>query len=299
MTSGSTVIDKTKRLLSEEKFRIEFYDFIDELSSEAVAQMSEDSFKLQASWGAEEFSSRLEQYEDLCSDLVSTMVLLGHWGLPQHAEVLALSARRFGPLLQFSAGLGVWSSLHWYPMLLQAYALGIGAVAAGNYPILHSFLHLRLSDPMGIADRSPLVIGLTLGIGTARDRFKSLPDRDKQFTPMSEYLFGLLQPRLNDVVFMGDEFEAIFDRFELLYGLEHGHMGEKARSGNFWGPIGRFGWKHRKEVTRDPVRELHKEASESGEAWPPLIAGFFDGSFERCEQVVNEYAADLQRLAWH
>ena len=124
MTKGSSVIEETKRLLSEEKFRIEFYDFIDELSSRAVARMSEDTFTLQASWSADEFATRLTQYEDLSSDLVSTMTVLGHWGLPQHAEVLALSARHFGPLLELSAGPGVWSSLHWYPILLQGYALG-------------------------------------------------------------------------------------------------------------------------------------------------------------------------------
>ena len=299
MTKGSSVIEETKRLLSEEKFRIEFYDFIDELSSRAVARMSEDTFTLQASWSADEFATRLTQYEDLSSDLVSTMTVLGHWGLPQHAEVLALSARHFGPLLELSAGPVVWSSLHWYPILLQGYALGIGAVAAGNYPILRSLLHIRLSDPKGIVDRSPLVIGLTLGVGAARDRFKALPDRDRQFTPMSEYLFELLQPWLNDVVFMGTEFEAIFDRFELLFALEHGHLGEKARPENFWGPIGRFGWKYRKEVAGNPVRGLLREASESGQAWPPLKAGFFDGSIERYQNVADAYVADLQRLGWH
>ena len=75
------------------------------------------------------------------------------------------------------------------------------------------------------------------------DAFKQLPGYENHYTPRSEYLLKLLQPLLEDLLFLGVGYEPLFDRFEVLYAMQHAYDRKQDGAGT-WGPVGRFGWKH-------------------------------------------------------
>lgn len=51
---------------------------------------------------------------------------------------------------------------------------------------------------------------------------------------------------------------------------------------DFWGPIGRFGWKYSHRCgDANPFDQLVAEAKAHGEHRGPMLAGIFDGSQER------------------
>jgi hypothetical protein len=135
------------------------------------------------------------------------------------------------------------------------------------------------------------------GISDVTDAFKLLPGHERHYAARSEYLFKLLQPPLDDVLFLGSDYEAAFDRFEILLALEYAHQDNRA-TGDVWGPVGRFGWKYRRGSSGNPYAELVSEAAAMGSAWPPLVAGLFGGSSERFQELAKNYAALLARLSW-
>jgi len=143
----------------------------------------------------------------------------------------------------------------------------------------------------------------TLSIGEAilelerTNVFKRLPGHERHYVPRSEYLFKLLQPILDDLLFLGRDYERYFDRFEVLLALVHADL-EKVDGDRIWGPVGRFGWKFRDGVV-DPLKEILVEAERQKESWGPLKAGLFGGDYSRFETISSEYSKMIAGLNWH
>jgi hypothetical protein len=181
-------------------------------------------------------------------------------------------------------------------LILLMYSIGIGSIVANNYPILYNFLQSTCKNLHHPMRRIPLVFSLEEIFGNTRDLFKNLPGHARQYSPASEYLFDFFKNKLEDVVFLGDDYEDIFDRFEIFYALQHAHEREKISEGHIWGPIGRFGWKYSRGSDSNPFKLLCDEASRNKEEWAPLKAGFFDGSYERFEKLTLQFIQRLQNF---
>ena len=180
--------------------------------------------------------------------------------------------------------------------MIIAYAGGIAALAAQNYQSLNTIFNTKVASPMGgMFPSIRLGVAGTLEVDPA-EMFKHPPGHDRQYTPRSEYLFNVLQPDLEDTLFLGPNYELLFDRFELLYALSYAHIDTEAR-GRIWGPIGRFGWKQR--LHPSPFTTLLEEATQSGTEWLPLKAGMFGGSIDRFLELFHGYQSMLrQHLNW-
>jgi hypothetical protein len=113
---------------------------------------------------------------------------------------------------------------------------------------------------------------------------------------LSEYLFKILQPKLDDVFFLGKDYESAFDLFEVLLALAVADM-RQTRNEGVWGPVGRFGWKNHRGGN-SPLGRVLAEAKSMGDAWPPFKAGLFGGSYERFEKSATEYSQSIARLSW-
>jgi hypothetical protein len=291
-----TLVDRTKELLSDPKLRILLHDLVTEKTREAISLTGDDHFPLGGSWDVEEFAKRLSDYEQIAGDLVSMAALLGNWGTDNHLDIMTLPAKRIGERIQPGSGLNVWLALRWYPLLLFTYSLGIASVASNNYRILSEFFRARIPDQRSGGELA-LILAVLSSLSDLSDAFKKLPGHEKQHVPHSEYIYKTLQPRLDDLLFLGAEYEHLFDRFEILLALEHAH--QHSRQGHSpWGPIGRFGWKHFRGHG-SPFADLVQEAELAGHNWTPIAGGFFDGSYERFQEIAAAFTERLQRLVWY
>ena len=125
------------------------------------------------------------------------------------------------------------------------------------------------------------------------DAFKTLPGHERQYVPVSEYLFKELQPVADDVLFLGADYEHIFDRVEMLISLECAHI-----EGG-WGPIGRFGWKQSsRRISTSPLDTLIAEAESAGNGWGPIKGGFFSSSIDKFRKTVEQYKPMIEGLNW-
>jgi hypothetical protein len=221
-------------------------------------------------------------------DLCSVEALLGRWAGNATRPLVSLAPRRLADRLDAVSGVTVWIGLRWYPILLLLYSGGISAVAAGGYDNLRELFNTRISSPNG--EDEPLLQAVVSGLSDA-EVFKRLPGHERQYTPRSEYLHKLLQPMLDDLLFLGSDYERAFDRFEILMTLEYMHQADRD-----WGPIGRFGWKVRRGS--NPLERLLSEATQQGTNWKPLRAGLFNGSQARYDELAVRMRALASRLSW-
>lgn len=255
----NNVVTKTKEYLSDPRFRIKLDDLVVQLVRGVLLKTGEDSFRPQGSqFSVEEFSERLRKYETAINDLQAAISCIAYWGGPDHAMILQRAIARVTDRLDPESGLRIWIALRWYPISLLAYSGGIAAIAADKYDNLVKLFMAEVCSARHAGDRTSLVMGLGEAVLelTRTEVFKALPGHEKQYVPRSEYFYKLLQPRLDDWLYLGRDYEQIFDRFEVLFALVHADILSKG-GGRIWGPIGRFGWKYSgRSDSGNPLRSI-------------------------------------------
>ncbi len=289
-----SLIEKTKELISDPKLRIHLHDLVADEIRETQSLISAEHFPPEGTWNQEEFVSRLDKYETAIENLTAMSVVLGYWGTDEHRDIMTLPIRRLSDPIQPIGGSTALLALRWYPIHLLTYSMGIASVAGLNYSNLSTLLHVPRSAPSGFGEELPMIMAVTSELGKLNNTFNLLPGREKQRVPRSEYLYDTLQPIMDKLLFLGDEYDKKFDLFELLLTLEHAHLGKKSGLSS-WGPIGRFGWKHR-DPYASPFVRIVKEAEEAGDGWKPLSGGLFDGSIDIFMEISKEFAERLGRF---
>jgi hypothetical protein len=296
-TRGSKV-SRAKSLLATEASSIELHDFLVHEMRRFLAATSDDLFRVSGQYTKEEFVARLNRYEEAVTDLALLLACVAYWGKPSHLPSLQKCIARSCDRLEVQSGLSPWLELRWYPLLLQLYYAGIAAVDAQRYDSLFALFYTPApsSEYQQHDELMAEAVGKHLLELTRSNVLKQIPGHENNYVPLSEYLFKLIQPQLDDLLFLGKNYEQAFDTFEVFFALVIADL-RKVRGQGAWGPFGRFGWKQRRGEGA-PLMRVIAEGTTQKEAWPPLRAGFFGGSFERFEKVASEYVEQANRLSW-
>lgn len=295
MQSG--VVERMKEHLSEDRYRLKLYEVVASEVRRVILATADDQFAVQGAWSNDEFISRVDHYNEVIRDLACMQALLGYWALAGNRASVSLALKRLCDRLTISGGTTGWLALRWYPSFVLLYSGGIAAVASERYDNLREMMLVPVPGSLARTGREePMVLAVTAGFSDVRETFKVLPGHERQYTPASEYLHKLLQPMLDDTLFLGGDYERAFDRFEILLALQHAHEVQKVQ-GRLWGPFGRFGWKHIRGGA-SPLTEVITEAQQFGNAWPPIESGLFDGSADRFSEAATWIRDVAGKLGW-
>jgi len=291
-------VEYIKELISSNNSQIKLHDFSIEEVRRFLSATSEDSFTTSGQFSDEEFLERISSYEFHSKDLSMIVACLAHWANDdQLGSLTKIVSRSCDRLLESRGGLIVWVNLRWYPLLLITYHAGIAALEGKNYKSLASIFYTKLGSSEYDDSGSFFALKLASAAGDLVDVFKIIPDHERKYTPLSEYLYKLVQPELDDMLFLGKGYEDVFDEFEILFALVVADLKKQVDS-YVWGPIGRFGWKNRRHGT-PPFQKLRNEAAQYKNNWGPIKAGMFGGQYERFEEVAEHYQTEvLGSLRW-
>ena len=228
---------------------------------------------------------------EIVAEMQAIVALIGKWGKPDQLHLIERVFSRIADNIEVSAGLTGLIGLRWYPVNLLIFSAGIAALQANNYHNLHAILTSTITHGVNRNKSNPVVVATVDGMLEAEraNVFKIIPGYERNYAPRSEYLFKVLQPVLEDLLFLGGSYEHLFDQMEVFYALVYADMSETERSG-IWGPPGRFAWKFSGSRGRDnPFSLLRAQADELKDRWPPLQAGLFGGSYERFKKIADGY----------
>jgi uncharacterized caspase-like protein len=291
-------VTRIKRLLAANSSTIELHDFMIEEVKRFLSESSQDHFRVQGPFSTEEFLDRISKYEAAVSDLCILIACVSYWAAPQHRQILQKTLARSADRVEGQSGLTVWLSLRWYPILLEIYCGGIAAIEGQRYDSLANIFLTKVNAFEYSTKHETLAEVVTQGMLDLNrmNVFKQIPGHENQYTPLSEYLFKLLQPRLDDALFVGRTYEASFDEFEVFFALVIADSHKQTRD-YVWGPVGRFGWKESGNEN-GPLARVVRSARKEGADWPPLRAGLFGGDPARFLAVAEEYVGIVKKLGW-
>jgi len=291
----SQVVIELKELLSVPQNRIRLDDYVSHHIRRFLEEADLRHFPVQMSGiQGSDLVERIQAYETLSKDLQQVATLLARWGDADQVLQLERILTRLAETDKGTSGLVVLLKLCWYPLMLLMYCAGIAAIASKNYRILKIVFDTTV-QPDAHDDRRPLVVHVMSNMTDIHDTFKHLPGQEKKYVPRSEHLFTLLQPVLEDLLFLGRGYEQYFDEFEVLMALAFAHATQHG-----WGPPGRFAWKHssRLGLGQSPYRQIVEQAEKYGTEWQPLRAGLFDGSLDNFKKQAEAYGERLSKLGW-
>ena len=180
-----------------------------------------------------------------------------------------------------------------YPVLFLIYAGGVAATAARRFRNL--FAILVEAQQRRESRRQPVTLGLEVhDIFYGDEKLPKALRPNPQATPVSNHLFDRLRPVLTDLHLTDEEYEESFIRFEYLRSLVHMDR-YQALFGSPSAEQGRFVWQTR-ALPKVVETLFDEEIDRDGESWPPLKAGFFDGSLSRLREMKTPHDADLKKL---
>ena len=289
-----------KELLSDSRFRIKLEDTVDSELRIFLAGINSKTFDVEdTEISRDKLIDRMRRYEQLTDKLQQTTILLSRWGADNHLDTLGKIIAHTGNSNKLQSGQIVWLGLRWYPLLLLSYSGGISALAANNYSALSTLFKTTLCPRIAVDGTRESLIALVSGISDVGKTkiFKQLPGHEKHFVPLSEYLYKVIQHSIEDLLFLGDTYEELFDRYEILQALVYLDLAHPDLSSN-WAPPGRFAWKHQRLPHGSPFNMLVDEAINLGDEWLPLKAGLFRSSRQRFLQVASTYREFIEKLPW-
>lgn len=294
----NNLIETTKEYLSDRKYKIKLDDLVNQKLREVILLLSNEKFLLHGGSSSERFSKQLKLYEDVVKDVQSIISCIAYWGDNKHYhQMINKILARISDNLKPQGGSLVDIYLRWYPLFLLLYSAGIASIASKNYLTLSSILTAKVQSPNELYGTVPISIPIGKAAAELGDAFKTLPGHERNHVPRSEYLYKLLQPDLEDLLFLGNDYERYFDSLEIFLALVYADFKYKPE-GRVWGPLGRFAWKYRRDREGNTFSEILEEAERQKDDWPPLKANLFSGSYERFIEIANKFQELLINLKW-
>jgi SIR2-like domain len=289
--SARAAVATAKKYLAEERFVIKLDDLVMRETTRLLEDTSDEHFPSGIQINQQEFRSRVLRYEALIETLLSLMITGNYWSQPFQTELWAKTLKRVAnPFEDYTRTTrSVRDGLSLYPALLLMYGGGIAAVAAGNYDNLAALLNTKVKV-INETERQPAAIALSVSqVLEASSVARWLPDVRTENFAGQERLFKVLRQPAAEVLPQDDDYQKSFDRFEYLLALIYADLDAKRRvSDYFWAPQALFASEaRRRRRERSVPDQVNKEAEELRDAWPPMKAGLFDGSYERYKKVVD------------
>lgn len=302
--SVELTVASAKRFLARSEYRIE----LDTLVSDEAEQLSRlfDDEKLgpQGQWSEEEFRSRVARYEAATETLARVAGVLGRWGDGGELAIICdLVKAHYARAVSIGSGLVVWLSLRSYPVLLIVVAYSLGLIRAQRWRDLHRLFRHQMPRE----ERQPVTLVEALVPGTWRgsdkDYWQHLEGLKNHKTALSDHLATLFAEWGRSFAGLIDDFELLFDRFEILASLaclENHTLAElqqskAAKPGQQFGymPAGRFGWR------RSSYEAITQELQSDVVRATLLDAGFALGSPDFLSLFAENLEYIVAQMRWY
>lgn len=284
----AAAVASVKRYVADEGSRVRLHDLVFAEARRAAERLRAEEFSFQCSNLRDVVAARILKMEAL-TECVREMFLHGcRWVNGEREEVFVNALGCLSYPGQ-AAGSRELVLLARYPMMSVLYAGAMGALAARNWGLLRRLLMFRY-DVDGVERTACLELAVARVIGWVAPAWfpKSLSDDSPPLA--SQYIAGLLVPPAEQI---HPNSRALFDELEVWVALA---CFDAANEDNLidFSPVGRFAYPPGSfrvfgdhmlmfgPATPPPqIKKLWADAIEAGAHWPPLAAGWFDGSVER------------------
>jgi hypothetical protein len=290
-----------KRLLPNPSNKIRVFDLVSEEANRIHEELDGARFPTVVDhFEDDDMPRRIHQYESLIESLQSMLIVGSYWGDGEQKLLWSRSLEIVADVSPDNKGNAPLLNLRRYPALVLLYSGGIAAVASGNYENLRAVLidaQGRLNYPTKLLPLASVLHPEAVVLGGWMQR--ALGESQEYYLPRSEYFYRLLRKPLKEIVPLDDQYDKVFDRFEYLFALVNEDQRAKHKLTNQPRFSGRFFLRTEENPDEDIISVVSAELQKDGNDWPPLRAGFFDGSLEKLEERRQQVKASVERWRTH
>ena len=288
---------EVQKLLSDPNNRIELHNLVDKETERAYKSV--EVLTVQTQDVLNVAKKALPDFEIATENLRMVVAYGCYFGTKEQAYLWSGALSRLSTMPQV-AGSVFLLKLQLYPALLVLYAGGLSAVAAKNPESLKALFSVQSTDK----SREPRELVLDANCTMLGDAGNQIFELERRKTPLSDHLYDLFAETLPKELRFGQDFEQLFDDWEILVGMIVADSRTiKSSLLGSWGPVGRFAWRGEYSGL-STLKALRKELDKDKPDWFPLTAGLFGGSIVRAREALTviEKLADrvsfFKRLIW-
>ncbi len=280
--SAEVAVATVKKLLAEDRFRIQLHDLLSEEVERVYTQISGPRFQVTAQGDVKAlFQDRMRNYEAVTETLLNVVATLCWFDDGAHSDLVKRTLERLSAF-PAASGYTVLIHLRLYPSLLLMYAAGIASLGSGHV----NHLPLILVEPRltsAYEGRVPILTKVYVpGVFGDAGRLVPRPNAAREYTPGSNHLFEVLRGPLKAYLPADDEYERVFDTFEFLLSLVYADQ----NASSSWMPMGCFSWR---SSSHEALREFVQQGGREGNQWAVIKSGLFDSDPARFRSALEHF----------
>lgn len=258
-SDNNAFTNNLKNLLSDSKNYIKVNDLINNELKIYITEFDKEKLELS---GIDEnkFKIKIKTIEKNIKNLLIAVVLITYYGDERYNKILKKIISRVFPTGTFS-GQTIAISLLYIPALILIYGIIITALESEKYDVLKEIINMKdnkIDTYHYYRDTDSLITSLFNRINEVSSSFKCLfPDQNYKY-PMNEYLYKYLQPIIDDILYIGDEYSDRYTNAEILISIAYAIKNYNDKD-YVWGPTGRYlyilGYGN-KDINKLPINDV-------------------------------------------
>lgn len=242
-------INRIKELIVDEKNKIKVYDLINEELRKLLNYYNTINFPL-TEWNEDIFKKQVKDYEKSIQTLQDYLIIVCYWGKEIYINILKKVFTMLSNNIEHIGGNSVMVSLRWYPIWILYYSCIIACYEADNRPVLKEILNF-IGKNISRTNIDNILVNAEFEIEDVKGKFKLINDKDNYKYPFNEYLYKFLQPKLDDLLFLGETYSEKFSIVEMIISLKIAGMLYDSEHHNYlWGPPGRYLYKYSLDINK-------------------------------------------------
>lgn len=236
-------INKFKEQLSDSKNRIKINELVNQELKEVLSKLMLVS-KFPNVYKDDAFKETIEKYNHIINYLLQMLILLIYYGDGQYNTLVQKIIDKLANVKN-NTGIGTYIDMQYYPCLIAYYISIITCIESNNITLLKELLSMNKERGANRHfDTNNLLVGISTNVSIISNNFKVFSPEERYKYPFSEYVYVLIQPILDDLLYLGDEYEQDFLDAEILISVMNALERYKYDfDERLWGPQGRYNYK--------------------------------------------------------
>lgn len=237
---SANFISNLKNLLSDSKNYIKVNDLINNELKIYLSEFNREKLDL-SGFNESKFKDKISKIEKNIDNLLIAVILITYYGDERYNKILKKIIYRVFPNGTFS-GQTVAISLLYYPTLILLYGIIITALESEKHEVIKEIINMK-DNKIDVShyyhDTDFLLVNLFNRINDISSSFNCMfPDQNYKY-PMNEYLYKYLQPIIDDILYMGNDYTDKYTNTEILISVAYA-IKNYAEKDYVWGPMGRY-----------------------------------------------------------
>ena len=292
--SEELAVATLKRFLAEDRFRIQLADLIKREIEGPISRLN-----MQPLFG----STQGPEYGAQIAELISSMerevgrltklfAIGGFWARADSVSVWSQAIASVGSVSEVNKYESNLYAVRQYASFLILYAFGLGAIAAGNTDMLTTVLNTSVPQPFNERKTWYQIIREHVLHIQGANLFKCLSEYEARAFPFSERMHDMLVPVANLLPINQNDFDALYDKLEILISLSI--LSHNSHASGGWTVPGRYGY--RASERSRILEEIRGSLAVSRELSPYVKSGLFGSSVQECSDNIAEFESFAKKI---